>query len=286
MNGEVTSPSIGPLDHELVMRTVNNTPPLPETVVRINNLYSQPEYRITDIAAVLELDPALCGRLVRMANSAIYGPGQVAEVAEAVVRLGEGTVKSVAVAECLRPSIKFNLSTFGLTPFSFWRHGAAVVSFAKELMLHSDADFGEGFLVAAVLHDFGKIILAQHAPALPASYMPPRTARCSASEFEMQVLGLDHAEVGAAVAQHWDLPEPVVWAIQYHHRPEMFDHPLCYGLCLANQLARRIEGRDHEAGCGYCREMSIEALNLNERTIAQIRDAGTNRFRETLDSYI
>ena len=277
--------SFGQLDHEQVMETINAIPPLPASVSQLNRLFTDPNFEIKQVARVIELDPALCGRILRMANSVSYGPGRVATIGQAVVRLGGGSVKAAAVAECLRPTVTPDLSTFGLTPFSFWRHNAAVVCFAEELIAHNVADFTDELPVAAVLHDFGKVVLAKHASSEQARLLHPKEVDLSADRLELEILGLDHAEVGAAVAQHWDLSENVVRAIQYHHRPEQFDHPISYGLCLANHLTRQLEGRDHEAGCVQNLDTCIEALQIRQQGLQHISERGAARFRDMLDAY-
>ena len=285
MTTAVDTDSSSPSIHAQVMKTVSETPPLPASVTRLNGLFADPNYHVRDIVRAIELDPALCGRLLRMANSVNYSPGKVASVGQAVVRLGGGIVKSVAMAECLRPAKNLDLSPFRLTPSSYWRHTAAVVCFAEELTAHRVGEFGGDFPVAAVLHDFGKIILAQYLMA-KRTYVPNQSsAPHSPDELESAIQSLDYAEVGAAVAAGWELPDNLVQAIRCQNQPRSFDHPLCYGLCIANQLARRMEGRDDEAEGMDNLEIAMEALWLSQQTLMDVADRGAARFNETLKLY-
>jgi len=137
------------LDHEEVMRTVKRIPPLEPSVVQLNELFSDSDYEFTDVIRAIELDPALSGKLLHIANTASRGQGRVGSLREAVISLGPGVVKSVAMAQCVRPQANLDLTAFRLTPELYWRHSVTVVCFAEELAVRKVADFGNDFSVAA-----------------------------------------------------------------------------------------------------------------------------------------
>ena len=274
------------LDHEKIMETINALPPLPPSVTRLNQLFADPDYEFKDVVRAVELDPSLSGKLMHLANSASYGPGKVSSIGEAVVRLGGSTIRATAMAECVRPPVDLDMSTFGLSPSTYWRHSAAVVCFSEELMAQRVASFGTEFGLAAILHDFGKVVLAGHLTAEHVYFLHQEDPDLSASELEQAILSLNHAEVSAAVAQAWELPEHVVKAIQYHHSPDIIDTTLCHGLNIANHLAWQLEGNE------YCfeneaarRTTSMEALGITTEKLATIATAGAQRVEEALEAY-
>jgi putative nucleotidyltransferase with HDIG domain len=274
------------LSHEDVMRTVHTIPPLPPSVVQLNALFSDPDYEITDVIRSVELDPALTGRLLHLANSASRCPGGVGSIRAAVVSLGGGVVKSVAMAQCVRPQVDLDLSAFRMTPASYWRHSLTVVCFAEELAAQGVAEFGNDFSVAAILHDFGKIVLTAHLTPDHHSLLHRADLGISASDLERALLSIDHAEVSAVVALRWELPEHLVRSIQHHHRPRMFDHPLCHGLNIANQLAWRLESSDDgQRSETIDRCLSTEALRLSQDKLKEVYKHGAVRLQQTLESY-
>jgi HD-like signal output (HDOD) protein len=274
------------LDHEEVMKTAASIAPLPPSVLQLQKLFATNDYAIKDVARAVELDPALGSKLLHLANSASRGTGKAGTIGEAIVRLGGGMVKSIAMSECVRPTEDLDLSAFGLTPRSYWEHTVAVVCFAEGLVNHRVAAFGGEFTVAALLHDFGKVVLSKHLTPNHSYVLRLPLTDMAASAVERRILSVDHAEVSAIIAQCWELPEHVVKAIQYHHAPELFDHPLTHGLNLANQLAWQLEGNDDSLQRESSRlHSSIRALGIDQLKLNEIAAEGANRFQETLDAY-
>ncbi|MCP4785696.1 MAG: HDOD domain-containing protein [Fuerstiella sp.] len=267
------------------MKTVNAIPPLPPSVVQLNELFADPYYDFKDVVRAVELDPALTGRLLHLANCASRGTRGAESIRDAVFKLGSGIVKSVAMAECVRPAVDMDLSPFRMTPTTYWVHSVTVVCFAEELVAQGVADFGSDFSVAAILHDFGKVVLATHLTP-EHCYFLHLDQGLSESGMEKGILSIDHAEVSAAVAQGWMLSENLIKSIQHHHRPELFDHPVCHGLNIANQLAWQLEGKAdglrHES---ISRNVSTEALGLTPDKLKEILEHGTVRLQQSLEAY-
>ena len=105
-------------------------------------------------------------------------------------------------------------------------------------------------------------------------------------EKEMLVLGVNHAEVGAVVAQSWKLSDGLIEAVKYHHEPAGRDSPMCHGLNIANQLAWRLESRDEDLDrASASRTTSIKALGLEEEQLESIFEIGTDRLNEIFEVF-
>jgi putative nucleotidyltransferase with HDIG domain len=79
---------------------------------------------------------------------------------------------------------------------------------------------------AALLHDVGLLALA----ADEGEYLAGVLARARASgrplvEIELEERGVTHAELGAHLLARWGLPDSIVEAVAYHHRPEALHQP-------------------------------------------------------------
>ena len=274
------------IDHESLVRTANQLPPLPEIVLRINDIISDPNFRVQDVTAAVEVDSVLTGRLLRAANSPLYPGAKVSTVKEADVRIGAGTVRSIALAGTARPSKTLDLTEFDLTPELYWRHSVAVLSFAEELTSRKIANFGHDFSTAALLHDFGKLVLSRYLNSTHGDRMKRMRPHLRAVDREMQVLSVNHAEVSAVVMQAWLLPDSLVRAVQYHHDPLAHNHPVTHGLNIANQLAWEIEGRDLDLSLEKeSQRESMQFLNLTSGQLQEIVYAGQDRFRLTMEIF-
>ena len=274
------------LNHDDLVAAANNLPPLPPTVVQLSTLLDNPEYDIWDVVRVVELDATLVGKVMRLANAPCHGSGNVGSVRDAVARLGTGSVRSLAIAASVQPKLDADLSPFHLTPESYWRHSVAVLSFAEQMMAQGIGEFGNDFSTAALLHDFGKLLLVGHLRSEHVELLLHLDPTQAPVERESAVLGVNHAEVGAVVAQSWNLPSSLVRAIQYHHNPAECGSRMCHGLSIANQLAWRSDGNDS----AYEREStkraaSLAAIGLTEEQLNMLENAGRERLQQTLDAY-
>ncbi|MEZ6132889.1 MAG: HDOD domain-containing protein [Planctomycetaceae bacterium] len=275
-----------PQFHEDLVASANSLPPLPQTVCRLNEILADPEYDLGQVISTLEIDGVLIGKLLKLANSAVYGQRPVTGVRQAVIRLGEGTVKAVAIAASLRPPKAIDLSAFGLTPDSYWQHSIAVMCFAEALAALSVADFTMDFPTAGLFHDFGKLVLSKHLTPAHVLALENLSPMLRPVDREHAVLTVNHAEVTALVSQAWKLPDSLRLAVQYHHAPSDCGSPMCHGLNLANQLAWRLEEREseHETDIAVKAE-SLNALGVTEEQLEAAYFDGLERFESAQECF-
>ena len=193
---------------------------------------------------------------------------------------------SSAISASVRPPQDLNLEPFGLTPDSYWKHCVAVLSFAEELASRGLANFGSEFSTAALLHDFGKLILARHISPAQAEAMQRIDPAIPGTRRELEVLSVHHGEVTAVVAQTWKLSDALVQAVQHHHTVDLCDTPLCHGLNIANQLAWQLEEREFDlAREADSLQLSRSALKLSDSTLQSIYADGVTRLEASLEVY-
>ena len=147
------------LDQDALVAAANQLPPLPNTITELMRLFRDPNYRVESVVKVVEYDSALTGMLLRLANASVYGQPTTTSAKTAIMRVGAGMVQAIAFASSVRPDSDFDLSVFNLTVDAYWRHTLFVTSFAEELVNHKVAKFDDEFQMAAVVHDFGKLVM-------------------------------------------------------------------------------------------------------------------------------
>lgn len=271
------------IDAAALAETAQLLPALPPTTTRIMQLVEDPFFDIGELTRLIELDPALTGRVLRLANSAASGSLRTMNhVRDAAVFLGAGTVLALAVSACTRPNAKCDLSAFGLTKRTYWQHCLGCVAAAEELMSEKVGDFGSGFVTAALLHDFGKQILAEHLTPSHLEAFRQFRDECpgrAGIEAEREILGVDHALAGGLVAQHWQLPADIVHAIEHHHDPSDWDQILSHGVVLANEVSKELEGSNHfcHAGSEHLAN-SMLALDLSDSRLQSVVRAARKRL--------
>jgi putative nucleotidyltransferase with HDIG domain len=207
---------------ESIVEAVNDLPALPHVVVKIMDLTEDPNATAQQINDVLNQDQAMTAKVLRLANSAYYGfPRRISTVTDATIFLGFKTVRSIVMAASVSDLLSREVQGYALASGELWRHSQCVAIAARLIAKTSKFYTVDVAYTAALLHDIGKVILnstmkqAYHeVVAIVESQNLPFT------EAEDQILGFNHAVVGAKIAEKWNLPPELVEAIAYHHNPE------------------------------------------------------------------
>lgn len=228
------------IDHDLLVRRSHELAPLSPTIVRLAEIVSDGNADMAEIVNTLAMDPALAGAVLRQANSAKFGGrAEIASVRDAVVRLGPGVILGLATVEGVRRTADRSLPGFGFSEGMFWRHSCAAALAVEALRKVVRTAIPAAASAAALLHDIGKLAMAQFlAPHRLAALGKARTVGgCSRIEAEREILGVDHAEVGGLIAQHWRLPEGIRIGIAFHHDPARAEHVLADLVHVASWIA-------------------------------------------------
>src|SRR5262245_30914420 len=197
--------------------------------LRILVLTRSEDCSLDEIAKTLQADPALTGRILKLANSAMAGSLQPATtVREAGVRLGLRTVCSVALGFSLVSGNRTGRCTaFDYDGYWSWSvaNGVAAEQLSRELRLGSS---GEAFTLG-LLARIGRLALASvHSneyTRVLTRLAADRTLDLAA--LEREAFCINHREVAAAIAEEWGLPA-VFSEVALHHGvriPETLDWP-------------------------------------------------------------
>jgi HD-like signal output (HDOD) protein len=237
------------VDNHAFLQRARALPPLPESAARLTGLLAGDEPDLPEIVKVIEHDPSLTMKLLRLANSAVSGSRhRIGTVREALIRLGTGTVVGFVIGTCVRPLMGNTIPGYGIAKKEYWSHSLAAAFAAEAIQAHSSNWSGHLAFTAALLHDLGKLVLGQFLNAELSAWLARAVTegRLSAFRAEREILSLHHGEAGGIVAQYWGLPDSLVKGIVYHHDPEVGADGICYVTYLANLVAHRLarEKRD------------------------------------------
>ncbi len=231
------------IDVKDVLSTAARVKPLPTSVARLAALVCQEEPDFKEIVEVVGYDESLTAQLLRQANAVGLGAlHPVKTVRDAAMRLGTGSLLSLALSSSVGNNLRRALPAYGLAEGELWQQSVAA-SLAAEVI----RSFGQGAIpaevsTAALLHDFGKVVLANHfgpqiLQMLDAASGNDQLDLC---ETELRVFGLTHADVGGLVAQQWRLPQTIVDAITQHHSVRDDLPAVCAAVSLAHTVALEV----------------------------------------------
>lgn len=207
------------VDRAWLCRQVEALPPLPRALTDAARVVADAGSTTAACAEALGHDPALAAQLLRLANAAAHGrTGRVGSLHDAVLLLGRQKLGALLGAAAVVAQFD-QAACPGFDLARFWRQSFACAVAAQALAAEVGADEGLAF-TTGLLHDLGQLVLAVHMPAAAAQALAwSRLHDLPLHEAEREVLGIDHAEVGALLAAHWHLPGAMVAAIGGHHGP-------------------------------------------------------------------
>ncbi|MBK8230851.1 MAG: HDOD domain-containing protein [Candidatus Eisenbacteria bacterium] len=205
-----------------LIKSAQELDPLPASVTRLASLVASENSDLAQIQRVVELDPALTGRLLKTANSAASAAVHpITTVRAAVMRLGSGAVLSLATATAVHGRMSTSVPEYGLGEGDLWHHALTAALAAENWARLAKVSVPPECFTAALLHDIGKLVLGRFLKPEVRAVLGEamQEAHLSPLRAEMEVLGVHHAELGGLIAQNWKLPETIVAGITFHHDP-------------------------------------------------------------------
>ncbi|MDX2474437.1 MAG: HDOD domain-containing protein [Candidatus Krumholzibacteria bacterium] len=210
--------------HDLIAGT-SELRSLPSTTMRLMGLLDDATVGADEVLEVIEKDPSLTANLLKLSNSAYYGlRGRVGSVREALVMLGNKTIVNLAFATSMGDILRGPLAGYHLGRNEFWHHALGTAVGASRLVSRLDSGKGEASLrekafTGGLVHDIGKLLLNRSLKEKLVQ-LPPAADFQTLLAAEIDILGFDHAEAGAALAVAWNFPVSLSQLIGAHHVPE------------------------------------------------------------------
>ncbi len=214
--------SLSSLTDELV-RQITSLPHFPENILTIQRLIADPKSEMIDIAKQISTDPAMTADLLKLVNSAQFMlPRRVDNIVDAVKLVGLRGIKNLLFSY---GSQKILADEHGVDQRSLWDHSYRCAYYAYNLAKNfkpGNRALQDDAYVGGMLHDMGKIIFSAVHPEL----LDHIKTFCDSKGIERETFedlagGMNHAEIGARVAEKWNFPESLVAAIRFHHEPQL-----------------------------------------------------------------
>lgn len=189
--------------------------PLPAVAVRALEIAEGDQFSAHELAQAISADQPLTAKLLRLSNSAYYGfPRRITTVRDAVVLLGFRAVRSATLASCVIDTLPGGAVMDAMTA---WRFSVTTGLLAEVLARATQTHQDEAF-TAGVLHNIGRLALDQQRPReLLASRNLARQRGLPLVEAQRLVLGYTDADLGGALALHWNFPDALADAVAHHH---------------------------------------------------------------------
>ena len=257
---------------------------MPQVATQAMELAKDPDVSITEITDLICTDLKLTADLMRIANSSLYSFGRpTAKLDIAVARLGFNQCRNLMMASGLATMMgEISLEEAWIREL-LWQHslltGCLSTRLNRELQIGLDGDE----FMAGLMHDIGRILIAMSLPE-EFNQIDKLTFDESASTamFEIEGLGISHAQVGAHFSQHQGLPDNIVETVLLHHEP---------WLATVNAEQTALVSLADEIANYHQRETENQEFPIEEsKGVELLTSLGVadveNRLRETLDNVI
>lgn len=207
------------------IKNLDSLPAMPIVVQKILALPLDTEEGERELLKLIGQDPQISARIIGLSNTPMFGASKkVSSVSDAAMLLGINRVKSVAVGIAVMSTLTRH-PVGVLKVQDLWLHSMGVALamrvLARAMPLRTRPPEDEIFL-AGLLHDMGFQVLNFIDPKLSDELQDRLAANpeLAVQDVEAGLLDIGHAEMGAQLATHWDLPESIVAVLRYHHTPE------------------------------------------------------------------
>ncbi|MCK5799017.1 MAG: HDOD domain-containing protein [Deltaproteobacteria bacterium] len=221
-----------------LLHGVNQLPPMPATYAKLTRALASTHTGASDLAAIIEQDPALASKLLQLVNSSYFASaGCVSDIGRAVVLVGAPAIKTLALA-----IEDFELP--GLPPHlrQHWQHHSLLVANIAAHLTSSPQDAEYAF-ATGLLHEVGELLLALNTPDHLATLLDrSRLEEISTYTVETSLQEPPHPLLGAYLLGLWGLPRVVVEAILHHHDVPSDVGSLDGVIQLADRLAIELDG--------------------------------------------
>lgn len=222
---------------------VEKMPAFPKSVQRILELSRDINCSPKELVMVIEHDPVMTMKLLRVINSASYGfTKQVTSVNQSMVYLGLNTIKNMALSfaamGALPPQTEVGFDVHG-----YLTHSLTTAGLARTLCQkygRDDTDPADCY-IAGLLHDFGKVVLGQFLPEeskAALAYSIEQSISLHAAE--QKIIGSDHTVIGGMLVEKWSFPKQLIETIRNHHGVISPDNTVQSCLFVANQISKQL----------------------------------------------
>ena len=271
-----------PITPQELIANLGDLPPLPQVATQLLRISADPDASAEDLRKVIATDQALTSQILKIANSAMFGMmREVNTLTQAIMTLGFSTIKSVVIASSAKNL--YHRGTVGLQERLIWEHALVTAIASRAFAKAVRFPRVEEAFIGGLMHDIGKSVMGVKFPERYGALLRSvYNEHGDCLTLELDSFGFDHAMVGEALVQQWNLAPSLQQAVRWHHDPihAAEDHfSLAAIVALANHLAL-----EQKAGIGD--PIHLETASLQAMEILKLGPEALETHKEGVRSAI
>ncbi len=270
----ISQPDLTPAD--LLRGDIQLATP-PAIYFALKKVINDPTKSLLDTAAVIEKDPGLSARLLKIVNSAFYGfPAQITSIERAINMIGNLELQNLVLGTVIIE--RFSDLPGALSMSEFWANSLKCALITAEIDHYKGGQFSESAFICGLLHDIGKLIFYRKIPELAREVdllLRNEQHAYAATEItlEEEIIGINHFETGAELCRLWNLPEIISATIEQQSTADISSQ--------YRQIATIVQiSRDYSTLEIDFAEDKITELDLTQNEILELVDQAYDKFEE------
>lgn len=207
----------------ILKEKMRQLPALPESAIKLEAIYHDPNSSFDDMVKVLEIDPLLTADILKAANSPLYGfTREINSITQAVGLFGMGTIRGFALAMIVKKSFELNLTPYGISNSQFSDLSKMQNALAVNWYLRKNPQLMELLSPASFLIEIGKVMISQCIleEEKVEAFMAKIKESDSVRSVEQEFCDTTTAEVSADIFNHWKFDEDLINLIRFGGSPE------------------------------------------------------------------
>jgi putative nucleotidyltransferase with HDIG domain len=271
-----------------ILKSIDTIPAFPATGNKVAQLLGKTDYSVLQVANVIKYDPSITANILKMANSAYFGSQhKISTINDAVMYLGQKNLLRAIQTAGISKYYKKGTSGYFDKANDLWEHSVAVALMSQILSKKITGDENTTLYTAALLHDVGKIIMGEFVrDEMKKILMLVSEHHMSFLEAEETVLGINHADLGGKIAEHWNFPIEIRDAISFHHRPDLLEREdkimpwivyMADEACLMMGIGSSVEGLAQRAVSELLKKFNLRMRDLEKSMVLLSDDLNSAR---------
>jgi len=208
--------------NDALLKQIKQLPPLPETAIKIEAVYQDPNSTFQDMVKILEKDPILTADILKSANSPLYGfSREIVNVGQAVSLFGMGTIRGFALASVISKSFKLDLSPYNISNSQYSKCAENQNALVTGWYVRKNPKILGILSAAAFLNNIGKVLIAKYliSENRAQDFSNALKENPDVRHTEQEFTQTDTAHVSAKIFDHWRFEDALIKTIRDSDQP-------------------------------------------------------------------
>ena len=206
-----------------MLEEIKSLPPLPNSVVRIQEMCINSETDIDELSRVIEHDPMLSANILKSVNSPLYGMSkEISSVPQAIMLFGISMIRGFAAASAIKKALSIDLHPYSSTIDELTQISSLQMSLARTWYRQADKSMLPLLLSSAFLMELGKLVASLRVIGTGTAdlFSQEIAHENSFEEIEQKYIGMSSYEIAATMFEHWNFEPALIEALRGICDPE------------------------------------------------------------------